>query len=215
MECWDLCNQYGLDILTTAGYIAWVMELYQRELIDDSVTGMPLRWGDHDAMTHLIHQMGRREGFGGLLSDGWQKANLKFFGKNAKQYEHYIPTIKGMTVDQDTRGTKAMALGARAPTSVAAAGGNTSSYGSLYSGHGYDAIFETSGAPAAFVQAISQRGRGRLIDDAKHIETGDSAGILGRLALGVVEVGGHGDDSAGHGFAQVGFRSLLACQVLS
>lgn len=116
MECWDLCNQYGLDTLTTAAYIAWVMELYQRELIDDSITGMPLRWGDHDAMTTLIHQMGRREGFGGLLSDGWQKANLKFFGKNAKEYERYIPTIKGMTVDQDTRGTKAMALGAATAT---------------------------------------------------------------------------------------------------
>jgi aldehyde:ferredoxin oxidoreductase len=112
MECWDLCNQYGLDILTTAGYIAWVMELYQRELIDESITGMPIRWGDHDAMTSLIHQMGRREGFGGILSDGWQKANLKLFGEKAKEYERYIPTIKGMTVDQDTRGTKAMAIGA-------------------------------------------------------------------------------------------------------
>jgi aldehyde:ferredoxin oxidoreductase len=60
--------------------------------------------------------MGRREGFGGMLSDGWQKANLKFFGKNAKEYERYIPTIKGMTVDQDTRGTKAMALGAATAT---------------------------------------------------------------------------------------------------
>ena len=43
MECWDLCNQYGLDILTTAGYIAWVMELYDRGLIDKSLTGMELR----------------------------------------------------------------------------------------------------------------------------------------------------------------------------
>ena len=47
-----------------------------------------------------------------MLSDGWQKANAKFFGEKAEEYERYIPTIKGMTVDQDTRGTKAMALGA-------------------------------------------------------------------------------------------------------
>jgi aldehyde:ferredoxin oxidoreductase len=116
LECWDLSNQYGLDILTTAAYIAWVMELYQRELIDDAMTGMPLRWGDHDAMTGLIHQMARREGFGGVLSDGWQKANARFFGEKAKEYERYIPTIKGMTVDQDTRGTKAMAVGAATAT---------------------------------------------------------------------------------------------------
>ncbi len=116
MECWDLCNHYGLDILTTAAYIAWVMELYDRGLIDKSITGTELRWGDHDCMTTLVHQMGRREGFGGMLSDGWQKANRRFFGERAQEYERYIPTIKGMTVDQDTRGTKAMALGAATAT---------------------------------------------------------------------------------------------------
>ena len=73
---------------------------------------METKWGDHEAMTRLIHQMGQREGFGGMLSDGWQKANRKFFGNKAADFERYIPTIKGMTVDQDTRGTKAMALGA-------------------------------------------------------------------------------------------------------
>jgi len=117
IECWDLCNQYGIDILTTGGYIAWLMELYDKGMIDETVTnGLSIRWGDHHAMTELVYQMGKREGFGGILCDGWQKATVQFFGDNAPEYEKYIITIKGMTVDQDTRGTKAMALGAATAT---------------------------------------------------------------------------------------------------
>lgn len=49
---------------------------------------------------------------------------------------------------------KARELGASALTDVTAAAGETDSYGGLYSGRGYDAIFETSGSPAAFRQAV-------------------------------------------------------------
>ena len=45
-----------------------------------------------------------------------------------------------------------------------------------------------------FVQTISQRGCGRLVDDSCHFQTGDLTGVLGGLTLGVVEVCRHGDD---------------------
>ena len=46
------------------------------------------------------------------------------------------------------------------------------------------------------VEAVGQRGRGRLVDDALDVEAGDLAGVLGRLALVVVEVRGDGDHRA-------------------
>ena len=56
------------------------------------------------------------------------------------------------------------------------------------------------------VEAIGQRGRGRLVDDAQHFEAGDLAGVLGRLALGVVEIGRNGDDRLRHRLAEIGSR---------
>ena len=44
-------------------------------------------------------------------------------------------------------------------------------------------------AVVLLVHAVGERGGGRLVDDAKHFEPGDLAGVLGRLALGVVEIG--------------------------
>jgi threonine dehydrogenase-like Zn-dependent dehydrogenase len=49
---------------------------------------------------------------------------------------------------------KAMGLGAADLTDATIRESDTSSYGGLYSGRGYDAIFETSGSPAAFRRAV-------------------------------------------------------------
>ena len=59
------------------------------------------------------------------------------------------------------------------------------------------------------VQAVSQSGSRRLVDDTLHVEACDLAGLLGGLTLGVGEVSGDGDDRLGHFLAQIVLRGLL------
>ena len=59
------------------------------------------------------------------------------------------------------------------------------------------------------VDGIGQRSRRRLVDDALDVEPGDAAGVLGGLALGIVEIGGDGDDHAVDGVAQVAVGRVL------
>ena len=63
--------------------------------------------------------------------------------------------------------------------------------------------------PSLLFQPIGERGRGRLVDDAEHLEPGDAPGVLRRLPLGVVEIGGDGDDRLRHRAAEIGLRGLL------
>ena len=55
-------------------------------------------------------------------------------------------------------------------------------------------VVDRDRAGLLLVETVGERRRGRLVDDAQHFEAGDLAGILGGLALGVVEIGRNGDD---------------------
>ena len=59
------------------------------------------------------------------------------------------------------------------------------------------------------LEPVGERGRGRLVDDAQHVEAGDLAGILGGLALAIVEIGGNRDDRFGHRLAEIGLGGFL------
>ena len=59
------------------------------------------------------------------------------------------------------------------------------------------------------LHAIGQRRSGRFIDNALDFQSGDLSGILGGLALGVVEISGHGDDGFFDFFTEVILSGLF------
>ncbi len=66
-------------------------------------------------------------------------------------------------------------------------------------------IVHGDGFVGLLVQAVSERRRRRLIDDAHHFKTRNLSGVFGGLALRVVEVRRHRNDRLGDFLAQVGF----------
>ncbi len=62
---------------------------------------------------------------------------------------------------------------------------------------------------ALLVEAVRERGRRGLVDDALDLEAGDLARVLRGLALRVVEVGRHRDDGLGDRLAEIILGRLL------
>ena len=65
-----LCNELGLDTITAGFTIAAAMEMYEKGYISEETIGMPLRFGDGDAMIEMVKKMSHREGFGDDLAHG-------------------------------------------------------------------------------------------------------------------------------------------------
>jgi len=104
----NLVNRLGLDVSSTGGILSWAMELYQRGIIDDSITGEPLRFGDYDLTVRLINAISNREGFGDILAESSQAAK-----KLNDPERKYLTAIKGLPQSDphDCRYIKTFALG--------------------------------------------------------------------------------------------------------
>jgi aldehyde:ferredoxin oxidoreductase len=82
----QLCNAYGLDTISTGVTIGWAMECFERGLLTaEDTDGLDLRFGDHRAMTQLVEQIARRDGFGDLLAEGSLRAARKI-GRDSVQF---------------------------------------------------------------------------------------------------------------------------------
>lgn len=106
----NLCNDLGFDTSSAGTYLAWAMELYEKGLIDDKLTGEPLRWGDFEQVSRLLHMTSRREGFGNVLAEGSRAVALGYYPKEA--LDCFIG-VKGLPQSDphDIRYLKAFGLG--------------------------------------------------------------------------------------------------------
>lgn len=104
----NLVNDLGLDASSTGTIIGWAMELYQRGLIDDSMTGAPLQWGDYETVHGLIEDIAHRRGFGDVLAESTQAA--RFFPPEARDYLMAVKNLP-QSDPHDVRYFKGFALG--------------------------------------------------------------------------------------------------------
>lgn len=99
------CNELGLDTISAGLTIAAAMELYERGIIDDSITGRPLRFGDGDAVIEMVEKIAYRQGFGNQLAEGSYRL--------AQHYEHPEVSVTARKQEfpgYDPRGSQGMGL---------------------------------------------------------------------------------------------------------
>lgn len=100
----QLCDDYGMDTISTGSSIGFAYELYEKGLLTKADTdGLELTYGSHEPMVALVKKIAMREGIGDLLAEGSKRAAEKV-GKGA---EHYAMHVKGMEMPAyEPRGAK-------------------------------------------------------------------------------------------------------------
>jgi aldehyde:ferredoxin oxidoreductase len=99
-----LCDDLGIDTISTGGTIAFAMECAERGLLDESW----LSFGSGDAMLRAIDMIVRRDGTGDLLAEGSRRA-AQSIGHDSIAF---APQVKGLEIPgYEPRALQTMALG--------------------------------------------------------------------------------------------------------
>lgn len=102
-----LCDDYGLDTISTGASIAFAMELHEKGILTRNDTDLDLSWGNSDTVIELISRITHRKELGNILAEGVRKA-AQIIGKGS---EYYAMHIKGQEVSaQDGRSQQSMGL---------------------------------------------------------------------------------------------------------
>jgi aldehyde:ferredoxin oxidoreductase len=107
IEADRLCDDYGLDTISTGTSIAFAMELFEKGILSKKETDLDLTWGNSDTVLELIKRITYRKEIGNILAEGVRRASQKI-GKGS---DYYAMHIKGQEIpSQDGRSQQSMGL---------------------------------------------------------------------------------------------------------
>ncbi|MHC1588101.1 MAG: aldehyde ferredoxin oxidoreductase family protein [Candidatus Syntropharchaeia archaeon] len=102
----QLCDNMGIDTITTANLIGAVIEGYEKGILSEEEIGFSIGWGDEDGILSLIEKIARREGIGNVLAEGAYGVIKKW-----EKMERIISHVKGLEqTGYDARVSLCMAL---------------------------------------------------------------------------------------------------------
>jgi len=103
-----LCNDLGLDTISTGRVIQWAMESVQRGVLTrEDCDGLDLRFGNGDAVIEMVKKIGYRQGLGDLLANGVAYA-AEQIGQSSERWAVQTRGLEQSCVE--TRGAYAYAL---------------------------------------------------------------------------------------------------------
>ncbi|MBN1180057.1 MAG: aldehyde ferredoxin oxidoreductase C-terminal domain-containing protein, partial [Anaerolineae bacterium] len=89
-----LCNELGLDTISTSAVVAFATEAMEKGLIaPEDAGGLALDWGQPEPALALVRQIARREGLGALFADGVRAAAEKL-GPEAQAFAIHVKGLE-------------------------------------------------------------------------------------------------------------------------
>ena len=156
-------NRLGLDCISTAEIIAWLMECRHEGVITEAdVDGVDLSWGSHEALRRLPEMIAHRQGVGNILADGARRAS-KVFGPASQELTVHV---KGLELfSADPRGIKGYAL----MNAVNSRGGDHYRGEPMIELTGDEALaIKRVGDPDA-AHRLKEKGKGALVNYSEHL----------------------------------------------
>jgi len=103
-----LCNEYGIDTISTGAVIAFAMECYEKGILrPEDVGDLDLSWGNAEALPRLVKMIAERQGIGGLLAEGVKRAAERL-GRGAERFAIHGKGLEAPA--HDPRSGKALAV---------------------------------------------------------------------------------------------------------
>jgi aldehyde:ferredoxin oxidoreductase len=103
-----LCNEYGIDTISTGSVIAFAMECAERGILPpEELGGLDLSWGNGSVLPVLVKMIALRQGIGDLLADGVRAAAARL-GRGAERFAVHVKGLEGPA--HDARSGKALAV---------------------------------------------------------------------------------------------------------
>jgi len=105
MKAGRICNDMGMDTISTGVTVGCAMELSEKGFLPEKDVGFKLDFGNADALVDLVAKMATREGFGWILGEGSYRL--------AERYGHpeLSMTVKKQEIpNYDPRGVKGQGI---------------------------------------------------------------------------------------------------------
>ena len=106
-----LCNEYGIDSISTGGAIAFAMECFENGILDEKeLKGLDLSWGNTASVVKLVEDIALRKGIGRLLGEGVRRAS-ETIGQGSDRYAIHVKGMEGPAHDPRCGKTLAITYG--------------------------------------------------------------------------------------------------------
>jgi aldehyde:ferredoxin oxidoreductase len=90
----ELCDEYGLDLMSASCTISWAMECFERGILTlEDTGGIDLSFGNAEAMIEVTELIGKREGIGALLANGCKEAS-RILGRGSERYAVHVKGLE-------------------------------------------------------------------------------------------------------------------------